>query len=211
MAAGKVCIGFSNPFVAKYNCTDGAVSFTEGMRLARGVSISISPEVNDDNDFYADNVVAESDSGTFAGGTATLTVDGLHQAAERFIYGLPDPEAVTYGDKKQAMMTKHGLKAEAPYVGIGVVVRYQSGGQITHVPIILVKTKFKTSGTEAATQEESKNWQTQDLEATLCRDDTSDANWKWVGEDLLSEDEAVAVIKGIFSVADDAAAENAEA
>lgn len=203
MVVGKVCTGFSHPFVAKYNCADGKVSFTDGMRLARGVKLSISPEVADDNVFYADNVAAESDDGIFTGGTASLTVDGLLQKAERFIFGLPEPSEVTYGETQKAMMTKHGVNAKPPYLGIGAVVRYQSSGVTTYVPTILVKAKFKTNGTEAATQEDKKNWQTQDLEAALFRDDTAEANWKWVGEDLASEAEAVAVIKGIFAVADE--------
>lgn len=205
MAAGKVCTGFSYPFVAKYGVADGKVKFTEGMRLARGVKISISPEVADDNVFYADNVAAESDDGIFTGGTVSLTVDGLLQKAERFIYGLPEPTEVAYGESQKAMMTKHGVNAKPPYLGIGAVVRYQSNGVTTYVPTILVKAKFKTNGTEAATQEENKDWQTQELEAALFRDDTADADWKWVGEDLPTEEEAVAIIKGIFAVADEAA------
>lgn len=200
MAAGKVCTGFSFPFVAKYSVAGGKVSFSEGMPLARGVKVSISPDVADSNIFYADNSAAESEDGVFTGGTVKLTVDGLTQKAERFVYGLPEPVEVSYGENQKAMMTKHGTNAKPPYLGIGVVVRYQSAGVTTYVPLILVKAKFKTSGTEAATQEEKKNWQTQDLEATLHRDDTETADWKWVGEDLSSESEAVAIIKGIFAV-----------
>lgn len=199
-AAGKVCTGFSFPFVAKYAVAEGKVSFANGIPLARGVKISISPDVGDDNVFYANNAAAESEDGVFTGGTVKLTVDGLFQKAERFIYGLPEPTEVAYGENQKAMMTKHGAKANPPYLGIGVVVRYQSAGVVTYVPLILVKSKFKTAGTEAATQEEKKNWQTQELEATLFRDDTEDADWKWVGEDLSTEAEAVAIIKGIFAV-----------
>ena len=201
MAAGKVCTGFSHPYVAKYSAEGGKVSFSDGMRLARGVKVSIAPDVGDDNVFYADNGAAESESGVFTGGTVKLTVDGLLQEAERFVYGLPAPSEVAYGETQKAMMTKHGAKAKPPYLGIGVVVRYQSDGVVTYVPLILVKAKFKTAGTEAATQEDKKTWQTQELEANLFRDDTEDADWKWVGEDLPTEAEAESIIKGIFCVA----------
>lgn len=205
-AAGKVCTGFSHPFVAKHTVAGETVSFTDGMALARGVKVSINPDVANDNIFYADNAAAESDDGVFAGGTVKLTVDGLFQEAERFIYGLPAPSEVAYGESQKAMMTKHGVKTTPPYLGIGFVVRYQSAGVTTYVPVILVKAKFKTAGTEAATQEDKINWQTQDLEASLFRDDTSEANWKWVGEDLSTESEAVDIIKGIFAVTDGKAA-----
>ena len=75
-AAGKVCIGFSCPYVGLYNANGGNPSYSKGMRLARGVNIKINPDVSDDNDFYADNVAAESDGGVFTGGTADLTCRG---------------------------------------------------------------------------------------------------------------------------------------
>ena len=80
MAAGKVCTGFSMPYVAKYSATGGTVTYSEAMRLARGVSVTIDPEVGDDNKFFADNITAEVAPGTFTGGTATLTVDGIQEA-----------------------------------------------------------------------------------------------------------------------------------
>ena len=50
-AAGKVCTGFSLPYVALYN--NG--TYTSGQKLARGVDVTVSPESSDDNKFYADN------------------------------------------------------------------------------------------------------------------------------------------------------------
>ncbi len=200
MTFGKVCTGFSAPYVAKYNNAGGTVTYTEGMRLARGVSVSISPEVGDDNNFYADNVVAETEDGIFTGGSVKLTVDGLLSAAEDFIYGLPAAEEVTVGDKK-VKIRKYGEKMNIPYVGIGVVVEYRSAGVTTYVPVILTKGRFKTNGTEAQTREETTSWQTQDLEATIARDDTPNHNWKWVAEDQSTEAEAIAIIEALFNVA----------
>lgn len=198
---GKVCTGFSRPYVAKYNNAGGAVTYTAGMRLARGVSASISPEASDDNNFYADNIVAESENGRFTGGTLGLTVDGLLQEAERLIFGLPAPEEVAYGESKKVNVLKYGDNAEPPYVGVGFVVEYQSEGATSYAPVILTKAKFKTSGTEAQTREDTKNWQTQELEATLCRDDTANHAWKWVAEDQPTEEAAAAIIEGLFNVA----------
>ena len=50
-------------------------TYTSGQILARGVEVSIDPEVGDDNTFYADNISAETAPGVFTGGTVTLTVD----------------------------------------------------------------------------------------------------------------------------------------
>ena len=59
-AAGKVCTGFSKPYVAKYSNAGGVVSYSGCMQLARGVSVSLSLDTTDDNNFYADNIVAET-------------------------------------------------------------------------------------------------------------------------------------------------------
>lgn len=104
-AAGKVCTGFSKPYVALYSHDGTTITYTSGRVLARGVDVSIEPETSDDNAFYADNVQAENDAGTFTGGTLNLTVDGLLQEAEKLIMGLPTPDAkgwMSYGNKQKA-------------------------------------------------------------------------------------------------------------
>lgn len=199
MKEGKVIVGFSNPYVAKYNNAGGTVTYTDGRRLARGVKISLDVESSDDNDFYADDVVAETENGQFAGGTANLTVDGLLAEAERFIAGLPEPESVSVGDQ-EVKVYKHGTKAVPPYVGIGVIVQYRSGGKNTFVPIILTKAKFQTAKLEAATREKETSWQTQDLVADLSRDDTPDQNWKWVVEDQDTREAADAILRQLLNV-----------
>ena len=68
-AAGRVTTGFSLPYVALYAASGGSITYSSGAKLARGVDVTISPESSDDNKFYADNQVAEEDSGRFTGGT----------------------------------------------------------------------------------------------------------------------------------------------
>ena len=60
MAYGKVVTGFSKPYVANYANNEGVVSYSNPTRLARGVEVSIEPEVSDASNFYADNIVAET-------------------------------------------------------------------------------------------------------------------------------------------------------
>lgn len=201
MKKGRVIIGFSAPFVGLYGCEGGKVTFTKGMRLARGVDVSINPETADNNDFYADNIVAESEGGKFKSGTIKYTVDGLLDDAERFVFGLPEPEKMTVGDKTVNVI-KYGNNANPPYVGTGFVVAYQSGDVVTYQPIILPKVKFITHGTEAKTKEEQKDWQTQALEASICRDDTTNCDWKWMFEEQATEAEAIAILTAVLNVAD---------
>lgn len=200
-ASGRVCTGFSYPFVGLYACSGENVTFSNGMELARGVDISFDITASEDNDFYANNVVAESDNGKFAGGKVNLTVDGLHPAAEKFIAGLPEPEQMTFGESKQVKVTRYGEGAKPPYVGIGVVVRYESDGVELFTPIVLLKAKFHPLSIQAKTQEkQNKDWQPQKLTADLARDDTSKHDWKWVLEDKTTESEAVEILKAVFGV-----------
>ena len=200
MAEGRVIVGFSNPYVAKYNNAGGTVTYTDGMRLARGVSVSLSVEAADGNDFYADDVIAESENGQFSGGQAKLTVDGLHDVAERFIAGLPEPVAMKYGEDKTVNVQKYTVTAQPPYVGIGFIIQYRSGGVTTYVPMILTKSKFQTHGTEASRREETVSWQTQELTADLSRDDTPDEAWKWVAEAQTTQAAADAILQGLLGV-----------
>lgn len=201
MSNGKVIIGFSHPYVGLYtNSGGGDNKYIKGMRLARGVSVSLDVEASDDNEFYADNVVAESEGGKFSSGTLKYTVDGMLDAAERFIYGLPEPEAVTYKTDKTVNVTKYGDDAAPPYVGAGHIIMYQSGGVVTYQPMILTKVKFSTHGLDAKTKEEQKDWQTQDLEATICRDDSENHTWKWLAEEQTTEAAAVEILEALLGV-----------
>ncbi len=196
-AAGKVCTGFSKPYVAKYTNNSGTVAYSDVMQLARGVSVSLSLETTDDNTFYADNIAAEVAAATFSSGTATLTVDGLLQAAEDFILGLPDTTTVQV-DSKPVTVSHYGDGMDIPYVGIGFVVRYQSAGVVSYAPVVLTKARFQQPGLDAATQEDSIDWQTQELTANLMRDDTSNHDWKLVGADQTTEAAAEAVLVALL-------------
>jgi phi13 family phage major tail protein len=186
MASGRVCTGFSLPYVATYSATGGAVTYSSGQKLARGVNVSITPESGDDNNFYADNVLAESANTTFTGGEVTLTVDGLLEAAEKLIMGLPTSSGgwMTYNDDQAV-----------PYVGIGFIARYQSDGVVTYVPYVLVKCMFNQINTSAATQEENIEFQTQELTAKIFRGDDAKHAWKHVGDEEDTEAAAEAALK----------------
>lgn len=182
-AAGRVTTGFSKPYVAKYNENGGVVTFSDAMVLARGVSVEIAPDESSDNNFYADNQLAESAAGTFTGGTITLTVDGLHEAAEKFIMGNPDRGGdgwVSVGDNQSI-----------PNVATAYIVRYMCGAVTMYRPEIIVKTKYNQVSTNANTQGEDIDWQTQELTGVIMRGDDANHNWKLLGNDWTTEAEAV--------------------
>ena len=192
MAAGKVLTGFSLPYVALYSANGGTVTYSSGQRLARGVSVELEPTVGDNNNFYADNVIAETAGGIMTGGQVTLTVDGLLETAEKLILGLPESDTNDWYHYGDAM--------SIPYVGIGFVCRYQSDGVVTYTPVVLTKARFQTPSLSAATQEEDIEWQTQELVADLARDDTASHDWKLVGEAQTTEALAEGMIKTMFNI-----------
>ena len=187
MANGQVTTGFSKPWVAIYAAEGGTITYTGAQVLARGVDVSIDVETTEDNDFYADNVQAESESGTMSGGTVSVTVDGLLVAAERLIMGLPaagEDGGIVYDDDQVI-----------PDVGFGFVQRVMSGGVTSYIPIVLKRVKFSQIGLEAATQEEEIDWQTQALEASLLRAEDTKRSWKYRGAPQATETAAETIVK----------------
>lgn len=196
MANGRVITGYSKPFVALYANANGTVTYSGGIPLARGVEVSIAPEAADSTPFYADNTVAEQAGGGFSGGTVTLTVDGLKEAAQKLIMGLPAQttvDTVKWNDFGDAMAI--------PYVGVGFVVRYMEDGVTTYDAVVLTKVQFSVFGTDAATQEDAIEFQTQELEAAIMKDDTTAHNWKRVSEPQTTEAAAVAAYQAILTPA----------
>jgi len=192
MAAGKVLTGFSLPYVALYSANGGTVTYSSGQKLARGVSVELEPTVGDNNNFFADNIVAETAGGIMTGGQVTLTVDGLLETAEKLILGLPEADTNDWYHYGDAM--------SIPYVGIGFICRYQSDGVVTYTPVVLTKARFQTPSLSAATQEEDIEWQTQELVADLARDDTASHDWKLVGEAQTTEALAEGMLKTMFNI-----------
>lgn len=196
MANGRVITGFSKPYVALYTATASGgsytISYSSGQILARGVEIQIEPETTDDNNFYADNVIAENEAGLFTGGTLTLTVDGLKDAANKLIYGLPSATSEGWFDYDNTQAI--------PFVGFGAVIRVQEAGVVSYVPIVLPKIQFNDTGMTAATQEDSIDWQSAELTAQIFRDESVKQTWKKLGEAQSSEAAAEAKIKTFLEI-----------
>lgn len=194
MANGKVCTGFSMPWVALYAESNGTVTYSGGIPLARGVDVTISIEADSDNNFYADNVLAESDRQSFSSGTVSLTVDGLKDAARKLISGV-----VSTKTAGQVSFDVYDQLAVVPYVGLGFIGRYMEDGVTTYVPYILNKVKFDDPEITASTQTESIDWQTQSLEGTIMRDDTANHAWRMIGAEQTTEAAAYSAIQAVLT------------
>lgn len=191
MEKGAVCTGFSKPYVAIYNNSGSAVTYSSGVELARGVEVNMEASTSEDNKFYANNGTAESTAGKFGSGTLNLTVDGLLKSAKKLILGLPDANDG---------WTPYGDGMNIPYMGFGCICRYQSGGQTFYVPRILPKIRFNVPKDAARTQEEDIDWQPQELTASVERDDTAAHNWKYEGDDYTTEADAESAIRTFLNI-----------
>lgn len=198
MANGKVITGYSQPIVAKYSYSSNTISYSNVMPLARGVEVDMEVEIGDATNFFANNTIAEAVAGQFNGATCTLTVDGLKDTARNLIAGLVTSKNITVGTSTVASKVYDDLQV-IPYVGIGFVVRYMENGVTTYAPVILPKAQFSPESIKAATQGESVEFQTTELQATVMRADDSNHSWKVVAEDQATEAAAVAVIEAYFT------------
>lgn len=195
MAYGKVTIGFSCPWIARYNANAGVVSYTQAMRAGRGVSVDVQPNTSSDNKFRADNVDAESADGIFTGGTTELVIDGFFKPAARLMFGWPEADGNGW--------THEGDSAVAPYVALGFIEKAMSDGITLYTPYIIRKGKFATPGTSAQTQESDINWQTQSLSMSMFRDDTEEHAWRSIGADFSTEAAAEEALKEMFGVVEE--------
>lgn len=191
MANGRIATGYSLPIVAQYVNNGGNVTYTGAMPLARGVSVSIEPEYTEGDPFYADNTIAEDVPGQLTGGTATLTVDGLLTAATKFIYGITAEDNADWIDFDDTVVI--------PYVGVGYVARYMSAGVTSYVPYVLTKCRANYAGQELNTAEDEIEWQTQEIEFSIYRDDSTNHVWKKEGKEYATEADAEGAIMNFFN------------
>lgn len=194
-----VTIGFSEPHVAKYSESGGVVTYSEGMKLARGVELSIEVESADDNNFYCDDIVGESETGVMTSGTATITVDGMEPEAAVFVLGLPEAAQETI-DEEQVEVYDYDDRMNPPYIGLGGIRKCMMHGVTYWEPIVLTKTKLNIPGDTMHTQEDSIDWQTQELTAPILRDDTPNRKWKRVFARQTSKEAALNIIKKYLKV-----------
>lgn len=197
-----VTTGFSKPYIGKYSAAGQAVSYSGGMKLGRAVSLSVDVESAEDNDFFADNVIAETETGTMTSATATMTVDGMEDDVAQFALGLPEPSSVQVDDSP-VNAYDYGDNMNPPYLGFGAIRRKMLNGVTSYQPILFTKVKMSIPGDDYATQEDQIDWQTEELTLSILRDDSANRNWKRVFESQTTEAAAENILKSVLGVGEE--------
>lgn len=164
-------IGLYGVYYAKATVEDGVVTgYTGGLKtMGKAISASFEPTTPDDNPLYANNAVAEN---VASGGTLTLTLDRLTQAAAADMFGLTVQDVqVTVGTSpgetvKGTSLKYTGNEQSAP-LGVAFIRMNQEDGVRNHEVIIYRRVMFSMPAMEAQTMGESIEWQTPEIEGTV--------------------------------------------
>lgn len=192
-------VGLSYPRYAKYNYSDGNVTYFGGGSLGKAISINVSIDGASDNTLYADNGPAESVN-MFTGGTVTLGTDDLYDDAAVDILGLETNEITSPEAAKEIL---EGESQQAPYVGVGYIIKHIRAGKTAYTGVVLTKVQFSNPGDDIKTQGDEIEWQTPEIEGTILRDDSEKRLWRrratWD-----EEENAKKYVDGILNIAEDA-------
>lgn len=172
-------VGVCKPYYAKYTNNSGTVSYSDGGIIGKAVEVSADIETADSNDLYADNAIAESEK-TFSSGTLSLTTDDFEQEASKAVLGLKE-EAITGIDGVTDTSVKELIyddDQQAPYLGVGIVIKKIKGGVTKWRALIFTKVQFAVPSDAATTQGKSIEWQTAKISGTIMRDDSAKHPWK---------------------------------
>jgi phi13 family phage major tail protein len=193
-------IGLSKPYYAIYSATGNAVAYEKGGVLGKATEANITINTTEDNNLYADNGIAETER-SFSDGSLTIATDDLSPEVSAAILGLAQAEIGTI-----AGVSDTGVKEliydddqNAPYLGIGFIIKKKHNGQYKWRGVVLTKTMFSIPSDAAVTQGESIEWQVANLTAAIMRDDSEKHAWKKEAT-FTTEAQAEAYIKNRLSI-----------
>lgn len=195
-------IGLSYPLFAKYANSAGTVTYSEAKLVGHAIEMDITVDTADDNNLYGDNMIVESDSGTFSSGTLTLTTSELTPDVSKWLLGAKEVDRTVGSTTVSEVVFDDDL---APiYCGFGGIIKHRINGATKWQPIVLTKIQPHIPDDAATTQEDEIEWQTHELEFGIFRDDQSSANynhpWKLMPAELMdTESAAQAYLNGVLN------------
>lgn len=171
-------IGMYGVYYAKAVKKDGVVTgYSGGVKtMGKAISASFEPNTPDENPLYANNGVSENDTSGASGGSLTMTLDRLTQAAAADLFGLTvEDVSVTVEDAGAAGGTKTETGTALKYkgneqsvpVGVAFVRMHQQDGVRNHEVVLYRDVTFSMPTEAAQTMGESIEWQTPEISGSV--------------------------------------------
>lgn len=189
--------GLSTLVIAKHSVEGSTVTYTDPTVTEKLTDYSISITSSDNNPFYADDMIAEEDKGTFQKGELTIGTAGLSQENSILILGLTSKE-VSYGQNKTVKETIYDDARTSPYLGVGLIETHQINGKTQYKAIWLTKVFFNVPEGSATTKGESIEWQKTTITGNVGRSEQVDSDYDhpWRMEAFLdTKEEAIEYLK----------------
>lgn len=182
--------GLSGGFFALYAESDGVVTYSGGMKLAKSVDMSVTLNNSDPVEFYADNGLAES-ARFFSSGSFTANVDRITDTVAAAIYG------ATIGADNSVV---YGADDDVPMVGLGWVEQVVEDGVTRYIGIIFPKAQFALAGNDLQTRGAQIAFNPYQVSGTIMRDDTAARKWRVTSQRYDTEASAIAWVKSFLSI-----------
>lgn len=131
------------------------VTYGTGVIVGRMMQADVTYERNTDP-LYADDTEAENDN-SITGGTVTIGVDDISDAARMVVFGDEEDGEGEYEDNSEA----------SPYGGFGYVRTRRLNGTTSYVAYWLHKVQFGSTSESAQTKASTIAWQTPTLNGRI--------------------------------------------
>lgn len=187
--------GLSKLVIADCAEEEQTVAYSNPISNEKLASYSADFESSDDNNLWLDNEIAESDAGTFQGGTLSIETGDLDNETSKKLYTIKEKE-ISVGDKKvKEYIYDDDIKIKD--LGVGVIEWHQVNGINLYRAIWFTKVRFNIDSNAATTKGEKIDWQTKTIEGSIMRSSEVSEDYKhpWKKQaDFETEAEALAYL-----------------
>lgn len=164
-------IGLYGVYYSPATIVDGVVTNYGGAKtMGKAISASFEQVESDNNPLYANNGIAENDAHAGSGGTLTLTLDRLTQAAAADLFGLTIKTDNVTVDAETVSGTGFDYTGDEQSVPVGVAfIRWnqENDDRNNHEVVIFRNVTFSFPNIEAQTLGDTIEWQTPEIEGTV--------------------------------------------
>lgn len=187
-------IGLKGFWAADYAEADGGITYSNGKKVAKAVSLNTNRTVNEAT-LYGDNALDDS-AYAITAMTIDMTPTGLTgEELEEFI-GLVEESVTINGEAETVKATTPDN--EGTEKGIGIIEEERSGGTVSYKATIFARVKFRPSESEEAqTKGENMTFTTPAYRGQCY---TALGKYYTFEDSFESEDLAVAFIEKIFAI-----------